>query len=81
MKANSADQDQAEHDAELLGRDREDEVGVALGQDALDGALARALPNQPPRAKDSSATSMLKVSPDAGSRKRSMRLATCGTVK
>ncbi len=35
------DQHQAEHDAELLGRDREHEVGVALRQDALDRALAR----------------------------------------
>ena len=35
------DQNEAEHDAEFLGRDREHEIGVALGQDALDGALAR----------------------------------------
>ena len=35
-------QHQAEHDAEFLGRDREDEIGVALGQDALDRPLARA---------------------------------------
>ena len=38
-------------------------------------------PNQPPRAKDSSAMSMLKVSPEPGSMKRLMRRATCGTVK
>ena len=41
MKANSDDQHKAEHDAELLRRDREHEVGMAVGQDALDGALAR----------------------------------------
>ena len=38
------DQHQAEHDAELLGRDREHEVGMAFRQDALDRALARAAP-------------------------------------
>ena len=38
------DQHQAQHDAEFLGRDREHEVGMALGQDALDRALARAAP-------------------------------------
>ena len=36
------DQRQAERDAEFLRRHREDEVGVALGQHALDRALARA---------------------------------------
>ena len=36
------DQHQAEHDAEFLRRHREDEIGVALRQHALDGALARA---------------------------------------
>ncbi len=35
-------QHQAEHDAEFLGRNREHEVGVALGQDTLDRALAGA---------------------------------------
>ena len=34
-------QHQAQHDAEFLGRHREHEVGMALRQDALDGALAR----------------------------------------
>ena len=41
MKAEQRDQHEAEHDAEFLGRDREDEVGVAVGQDALHRALAR----------------------------------------
>ena len=44
MKANSATSTEAKHDAELLRRDREDEVGVAVGQDALDRALARPAP-------------------------------------
>ena len=34
-------EDEAEDDAELLAGDREDEVGVAVGDDALDRALAR----------------------------------------
>ena len=38
-------------------------------------------PNQPPRAKLSSARSMLKVSPEPRSMKRWMRWVTCGTVK
>ena len=76
------DQDQAEHDAELLRRDREDEVGMALGQDALDRALARPAARTSRRAgRTSIAMSMLKVSPEAGSRKRWMRRVTCGTVK
>ena len=41
MKPNSADQDETEHDAELLRRHREHEVGMAVGQDALDRPLAR----------------------------------------
>ena len=38
-------------------------------------------PNQPPRTNDSTAWSILKVSPEAGSMNRLMRRATCGTVK
>ena len=41
MKAKIAMMTQAEHDAELLAGDREDEVGMAVGQEPLDGALAR----------------------------------------
>ena len=41
MKANSATSDQAEHDAEFLAGDREDEIGMAVGQDALHRAFAR----------------------------------------
>ena len=41
---------EAQHDAELLAGDREDEVGVAVGDDALDGALAR--PDAEPAAMD-----------------------------
>ncbi len=37
-------------------------------------------PSQPPRTKDSTALSIWKVSPEDGSMKRFMRLATCGTV-
>src|SRR5262249_579303 len=37
-------------------------------------------PNQPPRKNDSTAASTWNVSPDAGSRKRLMRRATCGIV-
>ncbi len=36
------DQNEAEHDAEFLRRHRKDEIGVAFGQDALDGAFAGA---------------------------------------
>src|SRR4029077_4492359 len=36
------DQNEAEHGAEFFRRNSEDEVGVTFGQDALDGALARA---------------------------------------
>ena len=74
------DERQAERDAEFLRRHREHEIRVAFGQQALDGALARPAPNQPPRMKLSVAMSMLKVSPDAGLRNFWMRLATCGTV-
>ena len=35
-------QNQAQHDAEFLGADREHEIGMAVRQDALDRALARA---------------------------------------
>ena len=45
------DQHEAEHDAEFLGRHREHEVGVAVGQDALDRALARA-PAEPAAAHE-----------------------------
>ena len=38
------DQNEAKHDAEFLGRDGEDEVGVAVGQHALDRALPRPAP-------------------------------------
>ena len=37
-------------------------------------------PNQPPFMKDSIAVSIWKVSPEAGSRNRLMRRATCGIV-
>ena len=67
-------QHEAEHDAELLRRDREDEVGMAVRQDALDRALAR--PEAEPAAAHEGFQSRCRswnVSPDAGSRKRSMR--------
>ena len=35
---------QAQHDAEFFGCDSEHEIGVTLGQDALDRAFARAAP-------------------------------------
>ena len=81
MKANSATQNQAEHDAEFLAGHREDEIGVAFGQNALDGALARAVAEPAAAHEGFGAMSMLKVSPEAGSRKRLMRCATCGTVR
>ena len=37
------------------------------------------LPSQPPCTKDSMAVSTWKVSPDCGSRNRSMRARTCGS--
>ena len=40
-RAKISDQPDADDDAELLGRDREDEVGVGVREDALDDALAR----------------------------------------
>ena len=42
MKAKSTSSGDADDDAELLGRDREDEVRMGVGQDALHRALARA---------------------------------------
>ena len=74
-------QREAEDDAEFLGADREDEVGMAVRQDALDRALARAAAEPAAAQKDSIAVSIWKVSPDAGSRKRLMRPATCGTIR
>ena len=41
---------EAEHDAEFLAGDREDEVGMAVGDDPLDRALAR--PDAEPAAVD-----------------------------
>ena len=68
------DQHQAEHDAEFLGRDREDEVGVAVGQDALDGALARAAA-EPAAAHEAIRAPCRsgRCRRRTGSRKRSMR--------
>ena len=73
MKANSATSTRQSDDAEFLGRHREDEVGMAVGQDALDRALARAAAEPAAAQKASIAMSIWKVSPEAGSRKRSMR--------
>ncbi len=39
----SSDERHAEDDAEFLGRDREDEVGMRVRDDALDDAFARPL--------------------------------------
>ena len=47
MKAKQRDQDEADDQAELLARDREDEVGMRVGQHHLDRALARAAAEQP----------------------------------
>ena len=46
MKANTPDDHQADDQAEFLAGDREDEVGVRIGQDVLDPALARAAAQQ-----------------------------------
>ena len=46
MKANSAEDEQADDQAELLARDGEDEVGMGVGQRVLDRALARAAAEQ-----------------------------------
>ena len=75
------DQNEAEHDAEFLAGDGKDEVGVAFGQDALDGAFAR--PAAEPAAADEGFGRDVDVEgvARAGSRKRLMRCATCGTVK
>ena len=42
------DETDADDDAELLGRDREDEVGMRVGKDALDPPSPGPAPNQPP---------------------------------
>ena len=78
MKAKSMSSSDADDDAELLGRDGEDEVGVASGRMRLTVPSPGPRPSQPPREKDSIAVSTWKVSPDALSRKRSMRARTCG---
>ena len=78
MKAKSETSDHAEQDAELLRRHRHDEVGMAVGQDALHGALARPLAEPAAARKLSIAVSTWKVSPPSGLRKRSMRPVTWG---
>ena len=75
MKENKRDQRKAEHDAELLGRDREHEVRVAVGQDALHRALARPAP-EPAAAHEGfdRVRRPGRCRPTDGSMKRLMRL-------
>jgi hypothetical protein len=76
MKANTATSTRHKHDAEFLGRDREHEIGVAFGQDALDRALAGAASE--PAALLEGFERLVDVEGVAGdgSRNRSMRRAT-----
>ena len=70
MKANSADDHQAQDHAELLAGHREHEVGMGVGQHVLHPALAGAAAEQPAVAERFQRARHLIVVARAGSRKR-----------
>ncbi len=81
MKAKQDDQQQADDQAELLAGDREDEVGMGVGQHHLDRAFAGAAAEQAAVLEGLERAVDLVGVAGAGSRKRSTRSCTWGNMK